>query len=117
MLETTPASHWRMRLFSALAASPLVRPALLKFYASVSGALERRAGQGCMWGARPPAWNAATLFACMGASSPAPSALAHTPPITRADHTRRLVSVQANAKFSSVGAGPEHTLNVSACLG
>ena len=29
------------------------------------------------------------------------------------DHTRRLVSVRANAKFGSADAGPEHSLNVS----
>ncbi|KAL4442956.1 hypothetical protein ABPG77_008447 [Micractinium sp. CCAP 211/92] len=63
LLEVTPANHWRMRVFSALAASRLVRPALLSFYASAS------------------------------------------------DHTRRLVSVQANAKFGSPSAGPEHALN------
>jgi raffinose synthase len=30
-----------------------------------------------------------------------------------ADHTRRLVSIQANAKFGGPEAGPEHSLNVS----
>jgi hypothetical protein len=29
------------------------------------------------------------------------------------DHTRRLVSVRANAKFGSADAGPDHSLNVS----
>ncbi|KAL4457682.1 hypothetical protein ABPG75_012547 [Micractinium tetrahymenae] len=63
LLEATPANHWRMRLFSALATSRVVRPALLSFYAAAS------------------------------------------------DHTRRLVSVRANTKFSSPSAGPQHALN------
>ena len=64
-MEATPANHWRMRLFTSLATSRLMRAPLLKFYASVS------------------------------------------------DHTRRLVSVRANAKFGSADAGPDHSLNVS----
>lgn len=63
LLESTPANHWRMHLFSALATSSLLRGPLLRYYASTS------------------------------------------------DHSRRLVSILANAKFSSPGAGPQHALN------
>jgi hypothetical protein len=33
-------------------------------------------------------------------------------PLPLADHTRRLVSIQANAKFATPSSGSEHPLNV-----
>lgn len=102
VLETTPAHSPLMRLFSALATSRLLRRPLLSFYASVSGE-----GVGGMVEGRRVC--RADSSAKKKSTKPRPSAN------PSADHTRRLVSISANAKFAGPSTGPASSLSVRLC--